>query len=70
MAEESKSSIEDSLSTQTDEEENTSYHQTIEESPTHELLTEEVLESTAKDFANYLIINDRQDVCFCSCITT
>lgn len=60
-AEESKSSLEDSSSTQTDED-STPYPQAIDESPTHELLTKEVLESTAKDFASYLIINDRQDV--------
>ena len=62
MAEESRQSLEDSTSTQQDEEESLSFPRITEESPTHEMLTEEVFRATALDFANYLVINNQQEV--------
>ena len=62
MAEESKQSLSESGSTNPDDESIIEQSNTIEESPTHELLTEEVLKTTADDFTNYLIINNNQEV--------
>ena len=62
MAEESKQSLSESGSTNPDEENVVTHSSTIEESPTHEVLTEEILNATAEDFTSYLLINDNQEV--------
>ena len=62
MAEEAQQPLEESSSTQPDEEVVHS-PQRVMESPTHEVLTEEDLENTARDFASYLVINNQQEVC-------
>ena len=64
MAEESKQCLEDSSSTLPDDEETSVRQERIIESPTHEIITEELLKETAKDFSSYLIINHQAEVSF------
>ncbi len=59
MAEES---LDDSVSTQADEEDTSVRLERVDESPTHEIITEELLETTAKDFSRYLTINHQIEV--------
>ncbi len=62
MAEDSKQSLSESGSTNPDEENVVTHSSTIEESPTHEVLTEEILKATAEDFTSYLLLNNNQEV--------